>query len=428
MTDRTAQLGMWLVNGEVRFYRNRQISAIRQALRLIFPIILLGSLADFLEQSWLRTDGYYYQTLHVARWLFQVKILRQYLRLISAGTLGLAGILMAFAVSFYLVVPVTRHATDRLMAGTIAVISLKFFNVTRASVLGGHTIKWVATDLGIQGILVGILVGVFVGNDYRWALSRRSPDLEHIPSTLVITCTWLGVMAALGLLWVSTQTVSLNSAFASIIRWPFRLPHFILGLLGYCVLNGAFEWLGVLEPLSASSGQSIESAQNLAAVLAHHDWQLPHPLTLHTVVSVYANLGGTGMMLALLLALFLSRPTAWQRRIGWLSLMPTLGNFNAPMMVGLPVILSPLLGIPVILAPSACITLSWLCIRLKWVPAVAYPLLTGTPGPLQAYLGTGGNWTALALSLADLILSTAIYYPFVRLVQAAHQQLDGEVA
>ncbi|KIO96240.1 PTS system, cellobiose-specific IIC component [Levilactobacillus brevis] len=101
----------------------------------------------------------------------------------------------------------------------------------------------------------------------------------------------------------------------------------------------------MLGPL-ATTGQTVETAQNLAAVLLHHGRQLPYPLTVHTVISVYANFGGSGMVLGLLLALFLTRPPRAQRRIGWLSVLPTLGNLNAPLMTGLPVILDPLLGIP----------------------------------------------------------------------------------
>lgn len=417
-------LGSHLIKLEVSFQRNRQVAAIRQSLRLIFPIILLGSLANFFDQGWLQRSGYYYQTLHVAKWLFQARVLRQYLRLVSAGTLGLAAILMAFAVSYYLVAPVTRQTTNRLMAGITAVISLKFFNVSRASVLSLRPIKWASANLGLQGILMGLLVGLLIGNSYRWLLNRQKE--ADLTAPLLLTSGWLMGTAALGLIWTTTQTASLNAAFVSAIQWPFRLPHFILGLFGYSVLNSVYAWLGALGSTTIG-GQTVATAQNLEAVLNHPGWHLPHPLTPHTVIDVYANFGGTGMLLGLLLAMLLVHAHQQSRQVAWLSLVPTIGNFGAPLMVGIPVILSPVLGIPFILAPLACISVSWLCIRLAWVPAVAYPLLTGTPGPFLAYLGTGGSWAALGLGVVDLLISTAIYYPFVKWHCQAQAQLDGEV-
>lgn len=425
MLKQETRIAQRLVAFEVRFQRNRQVNAIHRALRLIFPLILVGSVADFIDQSWLQAGGYYYQTLHVTKWLLQLRLLRQYLRLISAGTLGVAAMIMAFAVSFYLVVPVTRHTRDQLMAGTTAVISLKFFNVNRQSVLSLRPVQWVSANLGLQGIFMGILIGLLVGNTYRWAHLRQKNDEENLGRTLTVTSLWLLGTTALGLLWITVQTVSVNTAFVSSVRWPFQLPHFILGLVGFSILNSLYEWLGVLGPL-AVGGQSIETAQNLASVLNHPGWQVPHPVTLQTVVNVYASFGGTGMLLGLLLAIFLTRATAEQRRIGWFSLLPTIGNFGAPLMTGLPVILSPILGIPFLLAPLACISVSWLCLRLAWVPAVAYPLATGTPGPLLAYLGTSGSWAALLLAVIDLAISVAIYYPFVKLAAVAQEQLQGE--
>jgi len=426
MAERTSRVGRDLIGFEIKFRRNRQITAIYRALRLIFPVILVGTLADFINQAWLQRSGYYYQTLHVAKWAFQLKLFRQYLGLLSAGTLGLTAILMAFAVSFYLVAPATPLITDRLMAGIIAIIALKSLNVNRQSVLSNHSIQWLSSNLGLSGILVGVLVGLLVGNGYRWLINHQDPEHEHLEQTVGVVSLWLVVLTGFGFLWVSTQTVSLNAALLALARWPFQLPHSLGTLLGFGLLTGTCQWLGILGPVASVGGQSIEAAQNLAAVLNHSGWQVPHPITLHTVVDVYATSGGPGMVLALLLAIFLVRHNVAQRRMGWYCLIPTLGNFNAPLLMGLPVIFSPILFLPFILAPLACITLSWTALVLHWVPAVAYPLANGTPGILQAFLGTGGSWSALTLAVLELVISTAIYYPFVKWAGIAEEAIGYE--
>ncbi|KRL93533.1 cellobiose-specific PTS system IIC component [Levilactobacillus hammesii DSM 16381] len=426
MAEQTSSFGRHLIGFEIQFRRNRQITAIYHALRLIFPVILVGTLADFINQTWLQRSGYYYQTLHVAKWAFQLKLLRQYLGLLSAGTLGLTAILVTFAVSFYLVAPATPLIVDRLMAGIIAIIALKSLNVNRQSVLGNHSVQWLSNNLGLSGILVGVLVGLLVGNGYRWLIDHQDPDHKRLEQTVGGIGLWLIVLNGLGFLWVSTQTVSLNAALLTLSQWPFQLPHTLGTLLGFGLLTGTCQWFGILGPIASVGGQSIEAAQNLAAVLDRSGWHVPHPVTLHTVVDVYATSGGPGMVLALLLAIFLVQHHARQRRVGWYCLIPTLGNFNAPLLMGLPVIFSPILFLPFILAPLLCITLSWACLVLHWVPAAAYPLANGTPGILQAYLGTGGSLAALGLSVVELLLSTAIYYPFVKWAGIAEEAVTHE--
>ncbi|KIO96239.1 cellobiose-specific PTS system IIC component [Levilactobacillus brevis] len=53
-------------------------------------------------------------------------------------------------------------------------------------------------------------------------------------------------------------------------------------------------------------------------------------------------------------------------------------------------------------------------------------MAAGTPAPLLAHLGTGGNWRAFALALVDLAISTAIYWPFLKWLWLAEAQGGDE--
>lgn len=37
------------------------------------------------------------------------------------------------------------------------------------------------------------------------------------------------------------------------------------------------------------------------------------------------------------------------------------------------------------------------------------------PAPIGAFLTTGGDWRAIVLCLVNILISTAIYYPFMRM-------------
>lgn len=52
-------------------------------------------------------------------------------------------------------------------------------------------------------------------------------------------------------------------------------------------------------------------------------------------------------------------------------------------------------------------------VSMEIIPPVAYAVPWTTPGPLIAFLGTGGNWLALLVGFLCLGVATMIYLPFV---------------
>ena len=62
-------------------------------------------------------------------------------------------------------------------------------------------------------------------------------------------------------------------------------------------------------------------------------------------------------------------------------------------------------------------------IALGWVPSSAYPILTGTPGPLVAFIGTNGSWNALILSLLLFIMDILLYIPVVKIAAKVEDEI-----
>ncbi|WP_318766718.1 PTS transporter subunit EIIC [Lactiplantibacillus carotarum] len=139
-------------------------------------------------------------------------------------------------------------------------------------------------------------------------------------------------------------------------------------------------------------------------------------MTLHTVFDSFANVGGPGMTLALVIAILWRSRNQNYRAVAKASWLPAIFNFNQPLLVGLPIAYSPILAIPFILAPMATMVISFTALKLSWIPPVVYPVTRTTPGFLIGWLGTGGDWRALLVSGLNLVVATAIYLPFVLLV------------
>lgn len=119
----------------------------------------------------------------------------------------------------------------------------------------------------------------------------------------------------------------------------------------------------------------------------------------------FANMGGSGMTLGLIIAIFLVSKRKDYRAVAKLGFVPGLFNINEPLMFGLPIVLNPILAIPFVLTPVINIWVGYLVTNiLKLIP---------TPGPLMPFLGTGGNWLALIIGIICLIISVFTYMPFV---------------
>ncbi|KRO14792.1 cellobiose PTS, EIIC [Lactiplantibacillus xiangfangensis] len=217
----------------------------------------------------------------------------------------------------------------------------------------------------------------------------------------------------------------LNGLFYKVFTLPFINPGAMLStMLGTTVLSNLFWLIGIIGPVDYSGNSAISTVQNLQYALQHGSaWGAPNPITLHTVFDSFANVGGPGMTLALVIAILWRSHNQSYRAVTKASWLPAIFNFNQPLLVGLPIAYSPILAIPFVLAPVVNMVISWAALKLQLMPPVVYPVDRTTPGVLIGWLGTGGDWRALVVSLINLLVATAIYLPFVLLAN----QTEGTV-
>lgn len=119
------------------------------------------------------------------------------------------------------------------------------------------------------------------------------------------------------------------------------------------------------------------------------------------------------MTLGLLLAIFIASRRKDYREMAKMAFVPGIFNINEPVIFGLPIVLNPILVIPFVLTPFVNSLIGYVFISMELIPPIAYAVPWTTPGPLIAFLGTGGNWLALFVGLLCLAVSTLIYLPFV---------------
>lgn len=131
-------------------------------------------------------------------------------------------------------------------------------------------------------------------------------------------------------------------------------------------------------------------------------------------VDVYAQPGGSGATLALLVAIFFFAKKQEQRELFKLAIAPGLFQINEPVIFGMPLVLNPVMFIPFVFTPAICLTIAYIfteiipfankiCVETPWT----------TPPVLSAFLATGGDFKAAILAAGLFALAVLIYTPFI---------------
>ena len=132
-----------------------------------------------------------------------------------------------------------------------------------------------------------------------------------------------------------------------------------------------------------------------------------------TMMQMFAEWGGSGVTLGLVIAIFIFGKREDNRAIAVLSVVPGLFNINETVTFGIPLVLNPILGIPFILAPVACIAVGYFLIELGICPPVVIEVPWTMPPVILGFLATGGNFMGAVSQLIVMALCTVIYIPFV---------------
>ncbi len=126
-------------------------------------------------------------------------------------------------------------------------------------------------------------------------------------------------------------------------------------------------------------------------------------------------IGGSGCTIGLVVALAFFAKSAYGKQLGRAALVPGIFNINEPIIFGAPIVLNPTLIIPFIITPLVTATLAWMATSVGLVSKVVVTAPWTLPGPIGAFMATGGDWKAAVLNIICIIISVVIYYPFVKI-------------
>ena len=247
----------------------------------------------------------------------------------------------------------TKAGVDAAGAGTFAGIST------------GYT--------GATGLFTGLIVGILGMEIYcafrkMDALKIKMP--EQVPpgvarafEVLVPTVLVLVVMATIG--WISSTFLGLplNDLISNYVQEPLKaiignnifavMILYVIISLFWCVgMHGNNMVAAVKEPIFLPM-----IVENMDAFSKGKE--APNALNL-TMLQMFGEWGGSGVTLALVVAIFIFGKREDNRAIATLSVVPGFFNINETVTFGIPLVLNPILDIPFILAPVVTILVGYI--------------------------------------------------------------------
>ncbi|MEC2054083.1 PTS sugar transporter subunit IIC [Peribacillus psychrosaccharolyticus] len=401
----------------------RHIVAIRDAFILSFPITLAGSLIVLLNFAVLAPDGFIAKILFLHKLFPNLADLQSVFSPVLNGSSNILSMFIVFLVARNIAISLK---SDELLCGLTALSTFFIIYPSYTQVDGGNflTTQWV----GAQGLFVAIIVGLLVGELFS-RLSKSEKLQINMPASVppavarsfkvLFPIIIITIVFAIGNAVINKfYADGLHELIYAALQTPLKhLGTNVVSLVILAIVSNLLWVFGIHGPNTIAAIREAMFAEanleNLNYVAAHGSaWGAPYPVT-WAINDAFANYGGSGMTLGLLIAIFLVSRRKEYREIGKLSLAPGLFNINEPIIFGLPVVLNPILIIPFILVPAVNIIIGYAAIATGLIPPIAYSVPWTTPGPLIAFLGTGGNWLALIIGFVCLAVSTLIYLPFV---------------
>lgn len=403
---------------------NRYLLAVRDGVIGALPIIIVGSFFTILTSPPIPQDWelYKFLTSNSTVIMLPYRMTMYIMALYSVFGMG-----HSLSRSFGL---------DALSGGILSVmaflLTIQPVNIAadaaEAAGVSGFVVPM--TNLGSSGLFVGIVVTFIAVNVYRLTTNSKfkismpeqvppaiANSFEALTPTLVVVLLIGGLTYWVGFDWHSIMTtlisplVLVSDTLPAVLIVVF-LNRFLwfFGIHGASIVSTVIRplWLVLLEQNAAAAAAGVAGTQ-LPAIGAEpfYQWfvwtnQLGLPILLLTVCH-----------------------SKYLREVGKVGIVPALFNIGEPLMFGVPLMLNMTLVIPFILAPVACACVSWGATVLGLVNRVTVTAPWTLPGPIGAFLATGGDWRAVVLAILCVLIAIVIYYPFVKMYDKQMSKEEG---
>lgn len=400
----------------------RHLRAIRDGIVATLPLIIVGSFFLIIAFPPLPNDWAIYQFLSQ-----------------NAATILLPYRMSMYIMTLYAVFGIgsslaKSYKLDGLSGGILAelafLLTIVPVNVTaEGAEVTGLVIPM--ANLGAAGMFVGIIVSIMAVEIFRFmdksGFKIKMPEqvppsvarsFEALTPTLVVLVLIGSITYYLGFNWhgfiqmLVSPLVKATDTLPSVLILVFLITFFwSFGIHGVSIIGSLARplWLTLLDQNTAAAA----AGEALPAIAAEPLYQW------------FIWIGGSGCTIGLAILMAFRARSSYVKSLGKTVILPSVFNINEPVIFGCPIVLNPILIIPFVLCPLVCATIAWFATTLGFVNAVIVTAPWTLPGPIGAFLATGGDYRAAILNIILIILSIVIYYPFFKLYDKKQLEEEG---
>lgn len=410
------KLTVWIENHlagpMAKIANQRHLRAVRDGIIATLPLIIVGSfflIIAFppLPESWGITQ---FLTSNAATILLPYRMTMYIMALYATFGIG-----ASLAKSYNL---------DQVSGGILATIAFLLTLVpvaipeeaSKAAGVSGFVLPM--ANLGGAGMFVGIVTSIIAVEIYRVTDKSKfkitMPDnvppavarsFESLTPTLIVMLLIGSITYYLGFDWhtfvgnLVGPLVQAADSLLSVLLLVFLTTFFrFFGIHGASIVGSLARplWLQLLEENTTAKAAG-EALPRIAAE-PFYQW--------------FIWIGGAGATIGLAILLAFRAKSEYGSKLGKAILAPSIFNINEPVIFGVPIVLNPILMIPFIFAPMVLATIAWFATKLGLVSEVVFTAPWTLPGPIGAFMATGGDWRAAVLNIVLILVAILIYYPF----------------
>lgn len=398
---------------------NKYLGSIKEAFTMFVPFIIVGSFGSMLNILVSGANG-------LAQWVPWLSNLSPAFTAINFVTISCMSLPIAFLIGYKLA---EKENLPQLESGLIGLLSyLAVCPNTISTVVEGLKDPVVVNGLGAgvigaQGLFVSMIMSMVAVKFFGLltnidAIKIKMPDSVPtgiarsfnilIPIFIIITAFSVG-----GCLFNTFTGNYLNVWIYNIIQLPLQaLANTTGGILVLALVNQLFWFLGihggmVIEgvrgPLSAAG-----LAENISAVQAGG---VATNILTRGFWTSFVVVGGGGITLSLLIAIFIFSKREDHKSIAKFSLIPGICGINEPVVFGLPLVLNPIFAIPFIPNSVIAAFIAVVATNIGFLTCGVLDCPPGLPVFVTGFISYGIH--GIIVQAIILIVTFIIWVPFV---------------